>query len=67
MAADIVNLKLYKKIKAREQKEREAEANRAKHGRPKVERLHTEAEEARQRERHDAGKREDAPDKDGQP
>lgn len=57
MAGDIVSLKLYRKVKAREAKEREAAANRAAHGRPKVERLRTEAEEARQRDRLDAVKR----------
>ena len=61
MAGDIVNLKLYRKVKEREAKEREAEAARAKHGRPRVERLKTEAEAARQQERLDAVKR----DKDG--
>ena len=57
MAGDIVNLKLYRKIKAREESEREAEANRAKHGRPKVERLRSEAADARRRELLDALKR----------
>jgi len=58
MAGDIVNLKLYRKVKARGEKERETEANRAKHGRPKIERLRSDAEEARRREKLDALKRE---------
>ena len=58
MAGDVVNLKLFRKIRAREEKEREAAANRAAHGRPKVERLRTGAEEARQRERLEALRRE---------
>ena len=64
MAGDIVNLKLYRKVKAREEKERAAEAARAKHGRPKVERLQTEAEAARQRERLEALRRDGAPPRD---
>ena len=59
---DIVNLKLYRKVKEREAKERESEAARARHGRPKVERLKTEAEAVRQQERLDALKRDSGDD-----
>jgi ribosomal protein S2 len=45
--ADIINLKAVKKAKARAEKERTAEANRAKHGRTKDERSRTEAEQDR--------------------
>ena len=58
---NIVNLKLYRKVKAREEKEREAEANRAKHGRTKIERLRTGAEDIRKRDHLDALKRDRAP------
>ena len=37
MAAEIVNLRMARKQKARADKEREAEANRAAHGRTKAE------------------------------
>ena len=57
MPGDIVNLKLYRKVRAREEKEREATANRAAQGRPKIERLRTEAEKVRQRDKLDAVKR----------
>lgn len=45
--AEIVNLKAVKKAKARADKEREAEANRAKFGRTKAERKADDAEKAR--------------------
>ena len=42
--ADIVNLKAFRKQKARTEKEREAEANRLKFGRTKAEKKQTAAE-----------------------
>lgn len=42
--ADIINLKAVKKAKARAEKERDAEANRAKFGRTKPEKTRDEAE-----------------------
>lgn len=45
--AEIVNLKAVKKAKARAEKDRSAEANRAKFGRTRAERLRDEAEKAR--------------------
>jgi hypothetical protein len=43
---DIVNLKRVRKLQARDAAAAEAEANRAKHGRTKVQRLQAEAEAA---------------------
>lgn len=45
--AEIINLKAVKKAKARAEKERAAEVNRARHGRTKDERTRTEAEKDR--------------------
>lgn len=45
--AEIVNLKSVRKAKARTEKERAAEANRAKFGRTKAERKADDAEKAR--------------------
>jgi len=45
--AEIVNLKAVKKAKARADKDREAEANRAKFGRTMAERKADDAEKAR--------------------
>ncbi len=42
--ADVVNLNQFRKRKAREAKEREAEANRRKHGRTKAEKVAEQAE-----------------------
>jgi hypothetical protein len=55
--AEIINLKLVRKVREREAKERAAETNRAKHGRSKVEKLQDALEERRQRDRLDALKR----------
>ena len=56
--ADIVNLKLARKVREREARERAAEENRAKHGRSKTERERIEAELTRNRERLEALRRE---------
>ena len=55
--AEIINLKLARKVRERQAKEREAEANRTKHGRTTVEKLRDAVEERKQRERLDALKR----------
>ena len=49
--AEIVNLKLHRKRKARAEKESEAAANRAKFGRAKDERKLTKANRDRQKKR----------------
>jgi hypothetical protein len=43
MTADIINLRRVRKAKARREKDAQAAENRAKSGRPKAEREHTEA------------------------
>ena len=53
---DVVNLKLSRKRKAREVKEVEASANRAKFGTPKVERKLTGAKRELEKQRLDAHK-----------
>ncbi|RKK03058.1 DUF4169 family protein [Pseudoroseomonas wenyumeiae] len=47
--AEIVNLNRHRKAQARQQAERQAEANRVKFGRDKATRLREEQEEARRR------------------
>jgi hypothetical protein len=47
--AEIVNLNRHRKAQARQQAERQAEANRIKFGRDKATRLREEQEEARRR------------------
>jgi len=56
--ADIINLKLARKIREREAKEKAAAENRVLHGRSKAERERIEAQLKQNRERLDALKRE---------
>lgn len=59
MTAEIVNLRQVRKAKARAQERREADANRAKHGRTKAERNHAAAESERVQRLFDAHRRDD--------
>jgi hypothetical protein len=59
MSAEIVNLKRFKKNKAREAEAKAAEANRLAFGRTKVERRKTEALQALESKRLDGLKLED--------
>jgi hypothetical protein len=61
MAADIVNLRQARKARQRQDKERQAAANRARFGRSKGERLGEQAEQQR-RDRELAGKRLEEPE-----
>jgi len=65
--AEIVNLRRFRKQKAREAKEAQAAANRAAFGRPKHERKRIEAERELQQRRPDALKRESPSDCEGNP
>jgi hypothetical protein len=56
--AEIVNLRMVRKDKARSAKEREAQANRAHHGESKAARLARKAEEARSAKLLDGAQRE---------
>ncbi len=60
--AEIINLKAVKKAKARAEKERDAEANRAKFGRTKVEKTRDEAETIKRDRTLDGAKIDDAAD-----
>jgi len=61
--SNVVNLRQARKAKARGEKERLAQANRAKFGRSKAERLEAEAQESRRVRALDGARREkDAPD-----
>lgn len=60
--AEIVNLRSVRKQKARAEKERKAEANRALHGRTRAERLSEAANRAREDASHDGRKLERPPD-----
>lgn len=42
--AEVINLRLARKAKARAEADKQADANRAKHGRTKAERAHAKAE-----------------------
>jgi hypothetical protein len=57
--AEIVNLRLARKVKQRGEAERQAAANRARHGQTKAERLRQEQETARQAKQLDGHRRED--------
>ena len=59
MGAEIVNLRRFRKQKARAAKEQQAAANRATCGGPKHERQHAEAERRLQERRLDSTKREE--------
>ena len=56
--AQIINLKLVRKMREREAREKEAAENRVLHGRSKAERARIEAELEKNRARLDALKRE---------
>jgi len=56
--ADIVNLRMARKARARKLKEAEAEANRARFGRPKAERLKMERGLERAARIHEGHRRE---------
>ena len=60
--AEIINLKSVKKAKARAEKEKAADANRAKHGRTKDEKSRNEAEQDRLDHTLDNAKIDDEPD-----
>lgn len=62
MAADVVNLKQFKKQKARAEKEKQAEQNRVSFGRTKVEKKLTEALNMKAHKELDAKKLEDRDD-----
>lgn len=66
MTAEIINLRQARKAKARGEKEKRAAENRAKFGRPKVERVATEVDAERNRRTVD-GARRDEPDEDKDP
>jgi hypothetical protein len=66
MTAEIINLRQARKTKARGDREKRAAENRAKFGRPKVERNATEGDAKRNRRIVD-GARRDAPDEDKDP
>jgi hypothetical protein len=55
--AEIVNLRQARKRKARAERERTAEANRLKFGRPKAEKEHSRLEEARAQRTHEGHRR----------
>jgi hypothetical protein len=57
--ADVVNLRLARKRKAREERERHADENRARYGRTGTERRRDAAEEARLKRHLDEHRRED--------
>jgi Domain of unknown function (DUF4169) len=54
--ADIINLRLARKAKARTESEKTAEQNRAKFGQTKAEKTARKLEEARAKKVHEAGK-----------
>ena len=58
MAGDVVNLRMARKRKARQDREAKAEQNRISFGRTKSERDRTDAENERIARLHDAGRRE---------
>ncbi len=55
---DVINLRQARKAKARNDKDRLADANRAKFGRTKAERLESQAEEARRTRSLEGARRE---------
>ncbi|WP_454286585.1 DUF4169 family protein [Rhizobium arsenicireducens] len=56
MSADVVNLRQFRKIKARSEKERQAEQNRLSFGRTKAEKNLTDALNARAEKTLDQGR-----------
>jgi hypothetical protein len=63
MAADVVNLRQFRKAKARSERESEAEQNRIVHGRTKAEKSLTQAKNDLAKRQHDQGRLE-KPDSD---
>lgn len=61
MAAEIVNLRQFRKKAARSEKEKAAEQNRIAHGRTKAEKNLTKALNEKSRKEHEAGRREPSP------
>ncbi|MDE1158328.1 MAG: DUF4169 family protein [Neorhizobium sp.] len=61
MCAEIVNLRQFRKDKARSDKERQAEANRLKHGRTKAEKTLTKALNEKTEKTLDQGRLEKPP------
>ena len=59
MTGDIISLRLARKCRLRDEKEKEAAVNRAKHGRAKSERQAARAAQTQSEKRLDAHKRED--------
>jgi hypothetical protein len=62
MAGDVVNLRQFRKQKARAAKDAEAEANRARYGRTKAEKTVSRAEVERREKTLDGAKRDEAPE-----
>lgn len=56
MSDNVVNLRVFRKAKARQEAEKRAGENRAKFGQTKAEKQHRKAEETRADRAHDAGK-----------
>jgi hypothetical protein len=56
MSDNVVNLRTFRKAKARSEAEKRAEENRAKFGQTKAGKLARKAEEARATKAHEAGK-----------
>ncbi len=56
MSDNVVNLRAFRKAKARNEAKRQAEQNRAKFGQTKAEKQARKAEEARAAKVHEAGK-----------
>lgn len=63
MAADVVNLRQFRKAKARSERESEAEQNRIAHGRTKAEKSLTQAKNDMAKRQHEQGRIEQ-PDRD---
>lgn len=61
MAGDVVNLRQYRKEKARAAKDAAAEANRAKHGRTKAEKALSRTEREQRDKKLDGAKRNEPP------
>lgn len=63
--AEIINLRLVRKAKARAEKEKLAATNRARFGRSKAERALETARSEQAKDRLDAHRKDDPPDRDG--
>lgn len=62
MSADVVNLRQFRKVKARSEKERQAEQNRLTFGRSKAEKTLTDALNAKREKTFDQGRLETSND-----